>query len=348
MRVARALIPLALAAIAPWLLPPALSAQRSPTAPPPAPEREFPVQLGFRVVPDTVTVGQPFRLTLKVLAPRGARFSLPAGPDTATGENGIRPVELRGPRAVAMSGDTAVAVYQLVAWDVGAQPLRLPEVVVTLDGVERRPPLAAAAVFVRSVLPADTTLHVPKPARAAIVIAPFNWWPWIAAAAAILLALLAWLIWRRMRNRPPARVDPYLRAQKEFTRIEQLGLVSAGRPADHLLAMVDVAREYLAARVPGVRRSNTTTELLVALASRPEMKVPTAPGAPATPGASAASALAPILQRADLAKFARGTVADDEANAGGLAARAAVEGVEAALRAGEVAPPALKSGARAA
>ena len=39
--------------------------------------RELPVQMGFRVTPDTVVIGQPFTLFIKVLAPKGVRFELP-------------------------------------------------------------------------------------------------------------------------------------------------------------------------------------------------------------------------------------------------------------------------------
>ena len=146
-----------------------------------APPGELPVQMGYRVSPDTVLIGQPFNLFIKVHAPKGVRFEFPAGPDTTT-QNGIRPIELRGERLVSMLGDTAVALYRLVAWDIGVQPLRLPDVRVTFEGQERRPPLGGASVFVRSVLPADTSLRVPKPARPLIVLPVFNWLPWLALA----------------------------------------------------------------------------------------------------------------------------------------------------------------------
>ena len=87
----------------------------------------LPVQMGYRVSPDTVIIGQSFDLFVKVLAPKGVRFEFPAGPDTAT-PNGVRPIELRGEKLVSMLGDTAVALYHLVAWDIGVQPLRLPDV----------------------------------------------------------------------------------------------------------------------------------------------------------------------------------------------------------------------------
>ncbi|MFL5574198.1 MAG: hypothetical protein ACJ78R_11870 [Gemmatimonadaceae bacterium] len=275
---------------------------------------ELTVQMGYRVSPDTVVVGQPFNLFIKVLAPKGVRFEFPAGPDTTT-ENGVRPIELRGEKIVSMLGDTAVALYHLVAWDVGIQPLRMPDVRVTLQGQERRPPLGRAAVFVKSVLPADTTLRVPKPARPAIVLPVFNWWPWLAALAALVAIGLLWWAWRRYRNRPKRPIDPYVRAQQEFARIAAQRMLESGRSAEYFTAMVDVAREYLAARVTGVRRSDTTSELLRAMQPRDDIE----------------SELPSLLDRADLVKFARADVSREGAGEAGRTLRGIVDHVEARI-----------------
>ncbi|MFL5487131.1 MAG: hypothetical protein ACJ8AJ_01485 [Gemmatimonadaceae bacterium] len=284
---------------------------RAPQAPPPA-QPELTVQMGYRVSPDSVVIGQPFNLFIKVLAPKGVRFEFPAGPDTAT-ENGVRPIELRGEKIVSMLGDTAVALYHLVAWDVGIQPLRMPDVRVTLQGQERRPSLGGAAVFVKSVLPADTTLRVPKPARPLIILPVFNWWPWLAALAVLVVIGLLWWAWRRYRNRPKRPIDPYVRAQQEFARIAAQRLLEEGRAAEYFTAMVDVAREYLAARVTGVRRSDTTSELLRAMQPREGIE----------------SDLPGLLDHADLVKFARTDISREDARQAGLALRAIVDHVEA-------------------
>ena len=278
------------------------------------PPGDLQVKMGYRVSPDTVLIGQPFQLFIKIHAPTGVRFEFPAGPDTTT-QNGIRPVELRGEKQVTMLGDTAVALYNLVAWDVGVQPLRIPDVRVTFEGQERRPPLGAASVFVKSVLPADTSLRVPKPARPLIVLPVFNWLLWLALLAAAIIAALLWWAWRRYRNRPKAPIDPYVRAQQEFARIEQRRLLEDGRYSDYYAAMVDVVREYLAARVPGVRRSDTTSELLRTM----------------QPGEGLESELPRLLERGDLVKFARADVPLEESREAGLTLRAMVDHVEARL-----------------
>lgn len=281
----------------------------------PAPARdELPVQMGYRVSPDTVLIGQPFSLFVRVLAPKGVRFEFPTGPDTAT-QNGVRPIELRGEKLVSMLGDTAVALYRLVAWDVGTQPLRFPDVRVTFAGQERRPTLAGASVFVKSVLPADTSLRVPKPARPVIVLPVFNWLRWLLIAAAIAALVLAWWLWRRYRNRPKPPIDPYVRAQQEFARIAALKLLETREPEEYFTAMVDVVREYLAARVPGVRRSDTTSELLRAMHARDGVE----------------SELPRLLDRADLVKFARAEISESEAREAGAVLKAIVDNVEARL-----------------
>jgi hypothetical protein len=278
------------------------------------PQTQLAVQMGYRVSPDTVLIGQPFNLFVKVLAPKGVRFEFPPGPDTTT-QNGVRPIELRGEKIVSMLGDTAVALYHLVAWDIGTQPLRFPDVRVTFEGQERRPPLGGASVFVKSVLPADTSLRVPKPARPLIVLPVINWLLWLELLAAAIAAVLLWWAWRRYRNRPKPPVDPYARAQQEFARIEARRLLEDGQPGEYFAAMVDVVREYLAARVPGVRRSDTTSELLRAMKPRDGVE----------------AELAGLLEQADLVKFARAEIDGVDAREAGLTLRAIVDHVEARL-----------------
>ena len=275
---------------------------------------ELPVQMGYRVSPDTVLIAQPFNLFIKVLAPKGVRFEFPLGPDTTT-QNGVRPIELRGEKIVSMLGDTAVALYHLVAWDVGTQPLRFPDVKASLQGQERTIPLGGASVFVKSVLPADTSLRIPKPPRPLIVLPVFNWRLWAAILAAVIALVLLWWAWRRYRNRPTPPIDPYAHAQQEFARLEARKLLDKGEAEDYVAAIADIVREYLAARVPGVRRSNTTTELLAAMQPRDGVE----------------AELPSLLERADLVKFARADVARDEAAKIGALSKEIVDHVEARL-----------------
>ena len=275
-------------------------------------QTRLPVQMGYRVSPDTVLIGQPFDLFIKVLAPKGVRFEFPLGPDTTT-QNGIRPIELRGEKIVTMLGDTAVALYHLAAWEVGTRPLRFPDVRVTFEGRERRLSLGGASIFVKSVLPADSSLRIPKPARPLIVLPVINWLLWLGLLAAAIAAVLLWWAWRRYRNRPKPPVDPYVRAQQEFARIAARRLLEDGQSEEYFAAMVDVAREYLVARIPGVRRSDTSSELVRAMKPRDGVE----------------AELPRLLDEADLVKFARAEIAREDAREAGLTLEAIVDHVEA-------------------
>ena len=280
-----------------------------------AAQPEIPVQLGVRTTPDTVTVGQRFVAVLRVRAPAGATIEFPTESDstataapTATQVIGT-PVVQSIPDS---TGTTISAAYRLAAWDIGPQRLGLADIVVKLNGQTGYVSLVDRTVFVRSVLPEDSALHVPKPPRPAIEITPFNWIPWLLAAAALIAAGLLWRLWIWYRRRRNAPLDPFSAAERDFDRIEAMKLVQSGEGERHAAMMSDVLREYLAARVPGIRRSQTSSEML------------TASGDIHT----AAPGIGELLWRADLIKFAGLRIVPDEAERLGAAARSTVRSVE--------------------
>ena len=278
------------------------------------------VQMGVAVAPETVTVGDAFRVVLRVRAPRGATVQFP-GVDSVDAVEPLDPPRIAGADTGAAD---RTATYRIVAWDIGEVAIPLGDVIVAVNGTERRFPVEGASVFVKSVLPADTTLHVPKPARD-LLIAPVSMWKWwlIAAAAALLLGLLLWAWWRRRRRGGPAIVlDPRVIAEREFARIESMGLVEAGERERYVALMIEVLRDYLAGRVGVARASLTTTELLAALRTDPRVPVPR---------------LEPVLDQTDLVKFAAASITAERAKEIGRETRAIVEQVEksAAARAGQ-------------
>jgi hypothetical protein len=273
------------------------------------------VQLGSKVTPDTVTVGQRFILLLKVRAPAGAKIQFPTRVDSAVAASPTAPQIIGTPLMDSVpdaTGTTRTAAYRFTAWDIGVQRLGLGNIAITLNGRTEYVSLADQAVFVRSVLPADSTLRNPKPPRPPIVLVPFNWWPLIAALIAIALALLAWWLWRWYRRRRSRPLPPFETAEREFARIEAMKLLESGEPERYLVLMTDVMRDYLAARVEGVHRSHTTQQLIAA----------------AAPIHAYAAGLAQLLSRADLVKFARERISPDDARALGQQARAIVQQVE--------------------
>lgn len=277
------------------------------------------LRLGTTVAPDTVTVGDPFVVRVRVQAAAGAEVRFPAAPDSGAAVELLDPRrEQAGPAAAAVD---VTAIYRMAAWDVGALPLRLGDVVVRVDGAERRVPLAGLQVVVRSVLPADTALRVPKPPREPVADPGLWWLRWLVLGLALLalVALLVWLAhrrWRGRRREGPADVA-YRTARAAFDRLDRMQLVESGERGRHVALAVEILRDYLVARLPEAAASQTSTELRAALAAREEI-----------PHAR----LAPLLDAADLVKFAALPIAADAARTAGAEARGIVDDVERGVR----------------
>jgi hypothetical protein len=272
------------------------------------------IQRGVLVRPDTVTVGDPFIVAVRIRAPRGAAIEFPSVPDSGGAVEAIDPLQVTTSADTTASEQTAY--YRLAAWDIGRRSVALEDVLVKMGAVTRRVSLADLSVFVRSVLPADSALRVPNPARDVLDVGP-PWWWWLVAALAVIAIIGIGYWWyrrrrQRVRNAPP---DPLADAEREFDRVESLGLVAAGERTRHAALMVEILREYLSRVIPAAAVSLTTTEALASL--RNEAVVPT-------------NRLAAILSEVDLIKFARRAVAPDRALEIGREARAIVRDVEAA------------------
>jgi hypothetical protein len=283
------------------------------------------VMLGVRVTPDTVTVGAPFQVLVRVRAPRGSRIEFALGPDS-TGT--VQPLDTR---RVTDSPDTtgteAMATYRLAAWDVGAQQIVIPDAIVRLPSLAVRPvPIGPLTIFVRRVVPAakDSAGRVPKPARP--VLAPVEpwWWRWAVAGGALLLLMLLlwWLARRSRRPRGMAARDPYQDAVRELDRIERLGLIDAGERGRYVALVTQVVRDYLAGRIARAALSLTTLELIDAL--RDDARVPL-------------DRLRGVLDESDQVKFARAKVSAERAVQVASDAREVVEETDTAVRKSEAA-----------
>lgn len=284
----------------------------------------IPVQAAVGIEPDTVRVGDPFLIQIGIRAPLGARITFPQAPDSTGSVQGLDPVRVE--TRPDSGGVVQWGYYRVAAWDVGEQPITLGDVVVTVGGRSRHIAIAGHKVFVASVLPADSALRVPKPARPLYEFGAPLWWLWAALAALVLaLLLLWWWLRRRRRERPVAVIDPFARAEREFARVERLGLVDAGERGRYVALMVEVLRDYLAARYGKAQLSLTSSELLTVM--RGERAVPN-------------DRLMRALNETDLIKFARRAVTSDRARELGREARAIVAHDHAATRPAPAAPPA--------
>lgn len=294
---------------------PQAPASQRPQAPLPLTDPSA-VQLGVQVQPDTVTVGDRFTVFVRVRAPAGATIAFPTGPDSGAVEL-VTNAAFTEPRTDSLWVEQT-AGYRLAAWDVDSQPLPFPNVVVRAGSVERQVPLGARSIFVRSVLPADTTLHVPKPARGLFTVGFPRWLLWLLAALlALLLALFVWWLWRKLRRREQ-QLPPFEHAEREFERIEALQLPEREEGARHVALMTDVLREYLAARIEEASSSQTGWELLRA------MRASDLGGWDAPMQARAEK----LFARAEVAKFAAVRIPPDEARTLGAEARALVRETE--------------------
>jgi hypothetical protein len=276
----------------------------------------IPISMGVDLQPDTVTVGDPILLRVRIRAPIGSTIEFPQSIDSSAAIGMLARTVVDGP------GDSAsveqIAGYRLAAWDVGSIPIRLADVIVRVGGTERVVPLGTIAVFVKSVLPEDSAKRIPKPPRPLMELPNWNWlWYLVAAIAALILAYFLWRWGRRRRDRP---IDPYAAAIAAMERIAAMRLIEQGEEARYTALVADVLRVYLSARVLGVRLSQTTKELLGLLGG---------PLAAERPRVSA------LLEYADLAKFARVRPASESAQRAGSEVRTILQSVEQTLRAFE-------------
>lgn len=277
--------------------------------------QQAPIQRGVVVQPESVTVGDPFRVIVRVRAPLGAVIEFPPAPDTAEKVEPLDPVVVvPGTDSVATE---LTATYRLAAWDVGRRMLRFPDIVVREGSQIRHVEVGRTlAVEVVSVLPEDSTLHVPKPARAVFTFGPPWWWWLLVALAAVAVGTLFWWWWHRRRTVPAAERDPYDQAVAEFARIEALGLVGAGEFGQHASLHADVVRAYLARVIAGARPSLTTSELLHVLRGEDRVSI---------------AHLQRLLHDVDLVKFAGHLIPGARASEIGTESRALVDAVQGAL-----------------
>jgi hypothetical protein len=249
--------------IAPLLF--ALFQAGAPPAPP-APVAGAPATISWAVDPDSVTVAEPFTVSVLVRAPRGTLVIFPPGPDST------QSTEALDPPAVSEEPDSAGMTerrgsYRLVAWETGRLTVPLAPVVVG-NGPAAQRLQVQPLVIVRSVLPVDTALRKPRPTLG-ILIGSAAWWPYaLGALLALTLIALLWRRHRRRKRRVVAPPTPLAAAERALAQVETLGLLEAGEPSHYVALVADALRGYLSARAPVVSRAQTTTELVQALYGR--------------------------------------------------------------------------------
>lgn len=282
-----------------------------------------PLEAGARITPDTVRIGEPFLVTLRIRAPKGAAVSFPAGPDSGG------PAEALDPRGLSATSDSTssefTATYRLAAWDMGRQPVVFAPAVVRRGGADETVPFGDLTILVQPTTPGDAAHRIPRAARALFAL-PRVWWPvWKIAAAALVVLLLLWLIarwWRRRPRHDAPGADPFADAMRGFETLDRLGLLDAGEPGRYIALATGITRTYLVRRLAPASMAFTSAELAAALAE--DRRVPHA-------------RLSALLAESDRVKFARNALSAAEARALGANARRMAEEVEQRVVAAEAA-----------
>ncbi len=253
-------------------------------------------QVRVAVLPDTCTIGDVVRAAVWIELPAGFKVAFPDSlPIADTLENaGKRQLQVQ---ARPDGGMTVAAAFPLTPWRTGDHPVPVVRMRVVGPGRDTIIEAHLPGLHVRSVLPVDTAKQKPKP-PAGVVGPDRLLWPYILAAllALLLLALLAWWLWRRL-HRPPVVIvapeevlTPRERALRELDRARAAGLVETGETKLFYSRSTEAVRQYLDALGPAWGADRTTSELIPRLRSV---------------DLGTAAALARLLDRADLVKFAR-------------------------------------------
>lgn len=268
--------------------------------------------IGAAVVPDTVRVGDVFRVAIRAVLPPGHGATFPDSLDLPDD------VEMAGRRALHVDtlpdgGLTVTSVYPLSAWRPGAVELERVEVriegPVGAEGVE----VALPRVTVASVLPDDAPGLDPRPPKD-VLGASRRLWPLLLLALLVgAVAMGGVVYWRSRRERPrPAVAETFAPAPRERTLAQldealELGLIEAGEYKAFYSRVTGALRGYLEALDAAWGAELTTTELTARTDAMLE--------------AQAAEALRRLLRAGDMVKFAKREPTRDEARDDWAAAR---------------------------
>jgi hypothetical protein len=217
------------------------------------------------------TVGDPIGLTIMIRYPRGAQI------DTTGIETQFKPFEVLSvshpARQAGPSGATELRLgYQVAAYQTG--PLQLPALTIpyTLDGQAATAQSQALSLTIDSVIPPGDPGTDIRPLKAQLDLpgagALSPWAVLSAAVAALAIALLAFLLWRRARRRGPAAATPApslvpleQQAHAELDELTRAGLMERGQYGEHYARLAQCIRRYIARRYGFPANALTTTEL---------------------------------------------------------------------------------------
>jgi hypothetical protein len=271
----------------------AVAAAAPEPAAPAAPADRIPVPVLVEAPVDTLRLGAPFDVELRLAHPGLEKIRL----DTA--EEALEPFEMAGWRRELDRGDTANVVLTLRAFRVGALVLR--PLVLGAEDAAGNPCLAetdSLRFVVASIVPEDAT-DIRDIHEAVALRRPLPWWPFAAAGLVVGagIAIVLWLRHRRRQTDEGGGLSARPADETALLALDRLGRSETARRGPwktYYTDMAGIVRVYLARRFGVEAPDLTTTETLRALRALE------------LPGA-ATEALRAVLTEADAVKFAKGT-----------------------------------------
>jgi hypothetical protein len=206
--------------------------------------------VAYSTQPDSITVGDPVTLEVRVRAAAGARVTFPRAvpPDPRVQ---VEELQVLPPVTMPDSMTGWIGRYSLTVFDVGQIVLRPWPVQVATDTSNATVFTDSIRIDVASVVPdslAQADIRDLKTQRQIDV--PWPRWVWFALAAlALLVALLvAWLVRRRRRPQVVVVAPPKPASEVALARLRGLEtdrLPAQGMIKEHYVRLSEILRAYL-------------------------------------------------------------------------------------------------------
>lgn len=253
-----------------------------------------------------IRIGEQVQLTIRVDSPKGADFQWPALADTLPQRMEV--VRDAGTDTVLGGADGSISLRRkivITSFDSGTWAIEPIRMVVNGDSVETN----ALALQVATVQ-VDTTQAI-RDIKGIYEVAPDRWawlrknWPWLAGGAAVLLAVLGFVLWFSKRKKPelvtpPSPVLPlHVRMRSALEEVERKRLWQQGLHKQYHTEVTDILRHFVEERFGTPALEKTSDELLQ------ELKL-------SSMSAEQRGKLGNMLHLSDLVKFAKLTPAPSE------------------------------------
>jgi len=258
-----------------------------------------PVRITTAVEPKDVTIGTPFRYTLRVEADEGVEVLVPVladriGDFTITDFGEVEHDDGGGDRT---SASVSEYWYTLLAYEAGSQFIPGPPVGWRIgEGEVHRVDAPRTLVNLVSLLARSDSSEVLRDIKGPMRPPVSRTLLWLGLLAVVLAALAVWMVvrWQGARGDRAVSVQPaHVVALEALARLSGSRALEDGRYDEFYVRLSSIVRDYLEARF-GLRAPEMTTEEFLSAAHRGPQLDPTQ-----------RSALAQFLGQADLVKFAR-------------------------------------------